>query len=80
MTLQYFPPALEALVEQFARLPGVGKKSAQRLAFFLLGLPDGEAEAFADAILKARKAISFCPICQNFAEGDGKSDRSHVVL
>ena len=71
MTLQYFPPALEALVEQFARLPGIGKKTAQRLAFFVLGLPDGEAEAFADAIVAARKSISCCPICQNFAEGDG---------
>lgn len=69
--MQYFPPALESLVEQFARLPGVGKKSAQRLAFFVLGLPDGEAEAFADAIVAARKSISCCPICQNFAEGDG---------
>ena len=69
--MQYFPPALESLVEQFARLPGIGKKSAQRLAFFVLGLPDGEAEAFADAIVAARKSISCCPICQNFAEGDG---------
>jgi len=71
MTLQYFPPALESLVEQFARLPGVGKKSAQRLAFFVLGLPDGEAEAFADAIVAARRSISCCPVCRNFAEGDG---------
>ena len=71
MTLQYFPPALESLVEQFARLPGIGKKTAQRLAFFVLGLPDGEAEAFADAIVAARKSISCCPICENFAEGDG---------
>ena len=71
MSLQYFPPALETLVEQFARLPGIGKKTAQRLAFFVLGLPDGEAEAFADAIVAARKSISCCPICQNFAEGDG---------
>ena len=54
MGMEYFPPALEALVEQFARLPGVGKKSAQRLAFFVLGLPDEEAQAFADAILSAK--------------------------
>ncbi len=68
---QYFPPALEALVEQFARLPGVGKKSAQRLAFYVLGLSSEDAQAFADAIVKAHEAISCCPICQNFAEGDG---------
>lgn len=71
MTLQYFPPALETLVEHFAKLPGIGKKSAQRLAFFVLSLPDGEAEAFADAIVHARKSISCCPVCRNFSEGDG---------
>ncbi len=69
--MEYFPPALEALVEQFARLPGVGKKSAQRLAFFVLGLPEEDAQAFADAILTAKKSISLCPVCQNFTEGEG---------
>ena len=69
--MEYFPPALEALVEQFARLPGVGKKSAQRLAFFVLGLPDEEAHAFADAILTAKKTISLCPVCQSFTEEGG---------
>ena len=69
--MEYFPPALEALVEQFARLPGVGKKSAQRLAFFVLGLPDEDARAFADAILTAKKSISLCPVCCNFTEGVG---------
>lgn len=69
--MQYFPPALETLVEHFARLPGIGKKSAQRLAFFVLSLPDEDAQAFAESILNARKVISCCPVCQNFAEGDG---------
>ena len=69
--MEYFPPALEALVEQFARLPGVGKKSAQRLAFFVLGLPDEDAHAFADAIVTAKKSISLCPVCQSFTEGNG---------
>ena len=70
--MQYFPPALESLVEQFARLPGIGKKSAQRLAFHTLALPEEDAQAFAQAILNARSAISCCPVCQNFAEGEGK--------
>jgi recombination protein RecR len=69
--MQYFPPALEVLVEHFAKLPGIGKKTAQRLAFFVLSLPEGEAEAFAQAIVHARKSISCCPVCQNFTEGDG---------
>ena len=53
--MEYFPPALERLVEQFARLPGVGRKSAQRLAFFVLALPEEEAAAFADAIVSAKR-------------------------
>lgn len=69
--MEYFPPALEALTEQFARLPGVGKKSAQRLSFFVLGLPDEEAQAFADAILTAKKTVSLCPVCRGFTEGEG---------
>ena len=69
--MQYFPPALEKLVEQFARLPGVGRKSAQRLAFFVLSLPEEDANAFAQAILEAKAAIHSCPVCQNFAQGDG---------
>lgn len=84
--MQYFPPALETLVEQFAKLPGIGKKSAQRLAFFVLSLPDEDAQAFADSIINARKAISCCPICQNFAEGGGpcpicaSPKRDHTVI
>ena len=69
--MDYFPPALEALVEQFARLPGVGRKSAQRLAFFLLDQPEEDSKAFAEAILAAKSAISCCPVCQNLTEGDG---------
>lgn len=66
-----FPPALDALVEQFARLPGVGRKSAQRLAFFVLGLPQGEVANFAQALLDAKGQIHRCPVCQNFSEGNG---------
>ena len=69
--MDYFPPALENLVEQFAKLPGVGRKSAQRLAFYLLGRPDEEARAFADAILQAKGSISYCPKCQNLTQGEG---------
>ena len=69
--MQYFPPALEKLVEQFARLPGIGRKSAQRLAFFVLSLPEGEAAEFAQAIVEAKSAINCCPVCQNFSQGNG---------
>ncbi len=69
--MQYFPPALEQLVEQFAKLPGVGRKSAQRLAFHVLSLSEEEAAAFAQAITQAKTEIHCCPVCQNFSQGDG---------
>ena len=46
--MQYLPPALERLVEQFARLPGIGRKTAQRLAFFVLSLPEEEEMCIRD--------------------------------
>ena len=67
--MEYFPAPLEKLTEQFARLPGVGRKSAQRLAFFVLGLPMEEAQAFADAIVDAKKSVTLCPVCQNLTAG-----------
>ena len=59
--MEYFPAPLEKLVEQFARLPGVGYKSAQRLAFYVLSLPEQEARAFADAIMDAKRSVTLCP-------------------
>ena len=67
--MEYFPAPLEKLVEQFARLPGIGGKSAQRLAFYVLGLPEDEAQAFADAIVDAKKNVTCCPVCRNFTDG-----------
>jgi len=67
--MEYFPAALEKLVEQFARLPGIGSKSAQRLAFFVLSLPEGEAKAFADAIVDAKRTVTCCPVCRNLTDG-----------
>ena len=65
-----FAPPVEELIAQFRRLPGVGKKSAQRLAFFVLGLPDAEAEAFAAAILNAKKTVFQCSVCCNLTDGE----------
>lgn len=66
--MQYFPAALQDLADQFGRLPGIGGKTAQRLAFYVLGLPDSEAEAFAQAIINAKQAVHTCPICQNLTD------------
>ena len=67
--MDYFPAPLEKLTEQFAKLPGIGRKSAQRLAFHVLGMTEGEAEAFANAILDAKRSVTCCPVCQNFSAG-----------
>lgn len=69
--MEYFPPALENLVEHFAKLPGIGRKTAQRLAFYVLSLPQEEADAFAQSITRAKTAIHCCPVCQNLTEGEG---------
>ena len=66
--MQYFPAALQDLTDQFARLPGIGGKTAQRLAFYVLGLPDEEAEDFANAILEAKRSVHTCPKCQNLTD------------
>lgn len=67
--MEYFPAALEKLVEQFARLPGIGGKSAQRLAFHVLSLTDEEAKEFADAITQAKRTVTCCPVCRNLTDG-----------
>ena len=66
--MQYFPAALQDLADQFARLPGIGGKTAQRLAFHVLSLPLDEAQNFADAILRAKSEVHQCPICQNLTD------------
>ena len=66
--MQYFPAALQNLADQFARLPGIGGKTAQRLAFHVLSLPLEDAQEFADAILDAKKTVHTCPVCQNLTD------------
>lgn len=66
----FFPAALENLIDGFASLPGIGRKSAQRLAFHILSLPAEEAERFANAVLEARRNVHTCPVCQNLTDGE----------
>jgi len=68
--MSFFPASLENLVDKFASLPGIGRKSAQRLAFHVLSLPDDEAQSFADAIVSAKKSVHCCKVCQNLTEGE----------
>ena len=68
--MDFFPAALENLIDKFALLPGIGRKTAQRLAFFLLSMPDDEAETFASAIAEAKKSVRCCEVCLNFTDGE----------
>ncbi|MCI6956150.1 MAG: recombination mediator RecR [Candidatus Faecousia sp.] len=66
--MQFFPAALQNLADQFARLPGIGGKTAQRLAFHVLSLPLEDAEAFSQAILEAKRTVHTCERCQNLTD------------
>ena len=83
--MQFFPAALQNLADQFARLPGIGGKTAQRLAFHVLSLPQEEAEAFAEAILEAKRSVHTCPQCQNLTDREvcpicGDDTRDHSLI
>ena len=85
--MQFFPVALQNLADQFARLPGIGGKTAQRLAFHVLSLPLEEAQAFADAIVEAKREVHTCPCCQNLTDrelcpicDDDMRDRSVICV
>lgn len=83
--MRNYPAALERLTEQFARLPGIGSKTAQRLAFYVLSLPQEQAQAFADAITDAKQTVRACPVCQNLTDRDlcpicADPERDHGVI
>lgn len=78
---------LDPLINQLTKLPGVGRKSAQRLAFFILNLPGDEAKALADAIIDVKEKARFCSTCFNIADTDPCSicsdtgrDRSSICV
>ena len=64
------PNSLERLIQEFTKLPGIGRKTAQRLAFHILKKPREEAVSFAKALIEVKDSIHFCKQCYNFAEGD----------
>ena len=83
---EYILP-LEKLIEQFRRLPGIGKKTAVRLAFSVLDFTAEEAEAFAEAIRGAKEQVRTCRVCQNISDGelcpvcaDENRDRSVICV
>ena len=84
---QYSVAALERLIEQFERLPGIGPKTAVRLAYYVLSMKETEAQKFSDAIMDAHKKIHYCKICCNLTDNeicsvcsDEKRDRSTICV
>ena len=85
MNFQALP--LTKLAEQFASLPGIGRKTAQRLAFYVLTMSDSQAKEFADSILEAHEKIHYCSICKNYTDkeicpvcSDVQRDKSIVCV
>ncbi|MCL1881954.1 MAG: recombination mediator RecR [Oscillospiraceae bacterium] len=71
---EYTPVPLLMAAEQFAKLPGIGMKTAQRLAYHILTLPIDSAKEFAAGVLMARESVRFCVKCQNFTSSNLESD------
>jgi len=68
--MDYYIAPLAKLIESFERLPGIGHKTAQRLAFYVLGLPEDEALDMANTIANAKRSVRYCKICQNLTDGE----------
>ena len=68
--MDIFIEPIGRLMNEFSKLPGVGKKTAQRYAYRVIKMSEGEAHAFADAIIGVKKKVHFCKVCGNFTEGD----------
>lgn len=68
--MRYYAKPVANLIAELSKLPGIGGKTARRLAFHILSLENGEASALANAISDAKEKIHYCPVCGNFTEGD----------
>ena len=85
--MSLYPASFEKLTDCLRRLPGVGAKSAQRMAFWFLGLNESEAEDFAAAIVEAKRSLRRCAVCQNLTDEEvcgicasGKRDKSKICV
>jgi recombination protein RecR len=85
--VRFFAAPVEDLIEQFRSLPGIGHKTAQRLTFYILSLSDETALEFANAVIRAKKAVKLCRECQNLTDaevcsicGDSSRDKSVICV
>ena len=84
---EFISAPLALAAEQFAKLPGIGIKTAQRLAYYMLNLPPHEVKEFADALVRARNGVQLCSCCQNFTDrevceicSDEQRDKSVICV
>ncbi len=68
--MDYYVSPLQNLIDEFRKLPGIGTKTAQRLAYHILNLPEEKALRFSKAIVEAKRKITYCKICQNFSDSE----------
>ena len=68
--MRQYPRSLNKLINELGKLPGIGGKTAQRLAFHILSLTDREAEELADANKKEKKTLHYCEVCGNLTDSD----------
>ena len=68
--MSYYSPSIEKLIESFEKLPSIGHKTAQRLAFYMLDISEEEAKEFTDSIMNAKKNLHFCSKCFNISDTD----------
>ncbi len=85
--MQFFAAPVARLIEEFEKLPGIGNKTAQRLAYYVLNMPQPEAEGFAQAVLEAKEKVHACEVCQNLTDKEvcsicssAKRDRSTICV
>lgn len=83
--MRQYPRALNKLINELGKLPGIGGKTAQRLAFHILSLSDNEAESLAEAIVSAKKNLRYCSVCGNLTDQDkclicSDATRDHSVI
>ncbi len=83
--MNYYGESVTRLIEQLSRLPGIGGKSAQRLAFYIINMPKNEAEALAESIVAAKTEVKYCSVCCNLTDSDpcaicSNDKRNHSVI
>lgn len=68
--MDYYIAPVAKLIDEFEKLPGIGHKTAERLAFHVLDMNEADAESFADAVINAKKAVCTCRVCQNLSDSE----------